>query len=272
MSVTLPLDPDRFGRHLSEFVALADAGPGLQAYFEALEAKHRLFAGLLDAPARLDLEGAQALLETVFPARRKLYPLIESLGASAFAGSVEALLGGAAPADARIVAFCDALPYPEGELRDARRLRRKLRGAAHDFAAELLHYAAPERHPLMTRWVWDGETASGALRELMALPEGAVKVDFEMTPEAWDAARAWLVARFEEQGLWRDHHWWCDVVLAMAFVGYFRAMTGGVLGSDFTRSSTPQAQLVKLLGIEPARADGRSRVKKDAPHAAATLH
>ena len=38
------LDAQRFAVHFSEFVSLADAGAGLQAYVEALEAKHRLFA------------------------------------------------------------------------------------------------------------------------------------------------------------------------------------------------------------------------------------
>ncbi len=263
----LQLDPARFARHLSEFVALAGAGPGLQSYFDALEAKHQRFTGLLGAPVRIGLDEAEGLLEAVFPARRKLYPLIERLGAQSFSATAGALLHGEGALPERIAAFCDALPYPQGELREARRLQRKLRGAAFDFAAELLHFAEPLKHPLMARWVWDAESSSGALRELMAVPEDAVKIEIDATPETFVAARRWLVARFEEQGLWRDHHWWSDLVLAMAFVSYFRAMTGGVLGSDFTRSSTPEEQHVKLLGLEPARTDGRSRVKK-----AATLH
>lgn len=261
----LPLDPERCARHLSAFVELADAGHGLQGWFDALESKHRKFAALLGAPVRIGMDETRALLETVFPARRKLYPLIERMGAAPFAARVDALLHGGAPVEARMAAFRDALPYPEGELREARRLRRKLRGAAHDFAAEVLHFAQPARHPLMTRWVWDGEASSGALRELMDVPEGVAKVDVEMTPGAFESARRWLTGQFEAQGLWRDHHWWCDLVLAMAFIGYFRAMTGGVLGSDFTRSSTPEAQLIKLLGLEPARRDGRSRVRASVP-------
>lgn len=244
------LDAQRFAVHFSEFVSLADAGAGLQAYVEALETKHRLFAAALADPARLDLAQLEELLGSVFTARRKLYPAIEALGAEAFAARVAQLLGG----QATIGAFCDALPMPED-----RAARRKLRGAAHDFAAELLHFGDPVRHPLMTRWVWDASSASGALRELMREERGAGEVDHA-------AARAWLYERVSEQGIWRDQHWLADLVLAMAYVTYFRAMTGGVLGSDFTRASTPEEQLRKLLGLDAA--GGRPRVRKSA----ATIH
>lgn len=244
----LQLDAERFARHFSDFVALADAGVGLQAYVGLLEAKHRLFAALLAAPARIDLGAAETLLESVFPARRKLYPLIEALGAARFSERVARLLGG----EATIEAFCDSLDYPH-----ERAMQRKLRGAARDFAAELLHFADPRAHPLMTRWVWDASSGSGALRELMNA-EHAGGVDHA-------AARDWMYERFGEQGIWREQHWLADLVLAMAYVGYFRAMTGGVLGSDFTRASTPDEQLRKLLGVDGGN---RSRVRKSS----ATIH
>jgi len=243
------LDAQRFAVHFSEFVSLADAGAGLQTYVEALEAKHRLFAGALAEPSRLDLDGLEALLGTVFTARRKLYPAIESLGAGAFAALVARLRTG----EATIDEFSDALPMPE-----ERAARRKLRGAAYDFAAELLHFGDPQAHPLMTRWVWDASSASGALREMMR-EDGAAVIDHA-------AARGWLYERVAEQGIWRDRHWIADLVLAMAYVTYFRAMTGGVLGSDFTRASTPEEQLRKLLGLDAA--GGRPRVRKSA----ATIH
>ena len=257
------LDETRFARHFSEFVSLADAGAGLAAYIGGLEAKHRTFAETLagDRLARLDLDGARILLETVFTARRRLFPLIEALGEEAFRELLGGLAQGDAPVDARIANFCNGLPYPEGEGREARMLQRKLRGAARDFAAELLHFADPLAHPLMTRWVWDAGTSSGALRELMAVPENASHIPLAATYETFSEARQWLVARIAEQGIYRDQHWWADLTLAMAYIGYFRAMTGGALGSDFMRASTPQEQLEKLLGIEAERGGGRSRVK-----------
>ncbi|MDX1375902.1 MAG: hypothetical protein R3357_10090 [Burkholderiales bacterium] len=257
------LDAQRFARHFTAFVALADAGPGLAAYVESLEAKHRLFADALapERRARLGLDAVRALLETAFTARRKLFPLLERMDEGALRAAIGALMHGAAPADARIAAFCAALPFPPAEGREARMRDRRLRGAAHDFAAELLHFADPQAHPLMTRWVWDAGTSSGALRELMNVPENAAHVSLEASAGTYAAARDWITERVGAQGIYRDHHWWADLLLAMAYVEYFRAMTGGTLGSDFTRASTPDAQLRKLLGIEPERVGGRSRVK-----------
>lgn len=263
------LDEQRFDKHFTAFVSLADAGPGLAAYVESLEAKHQLFARALgpERLARLGVENLRALLETAFTARRKLFPLLERMGDEALRAAVGALLEGSEPADARIAAFCAALPFAPAEGREARMRERKLRGAAHDFAAELLHFGDPQLHPLMTRWVWDASTSSGALRELMNVPENAARVALAATAETYGAARDWIVERIAAQGIYRDHHWWADLLLAMAYVDYFRAMTGGTLGSDFTRASTPDEQLRKLLGIDPERRRGRSRVKR-----VATLH
>ena len=37
---------------------------------------------------------------------------------------------------------------------------------SRDLAAEVLHFTAPERYPLMTRWVWDARVNTGVLREI----------------------------------------------------------------------------------------------------------
>ncbi len=239
----MPLDAQRFATHFSGFVELAKAGPGPQVYLDSLEAKHVLFAR---GAALRSLEAIEVLLEAVFPARRKLFPVFEALGADTVAIRVAALLQGDAPAERRIEAFGSALPLPEGDTRERRAARRKLEGAARDFAAELLHFSDPATHPLATRWAGD------AVREFAAS---------EAVPDA-NQAREWLLERIAEQGIYRDRHWWADLVLATAYVGYFRAMTGGTLGSDFTRGATPEEQLRKILGIEAGRPAGRSRVKK----------
>ena len=101
----------------------------------------------------------------------------------------------------------------------------------------------------------------------MNVPENAVRVALAATAESYSAARDWVVGRIAAQGIYRDHHWWADLLLATAYLDYFRAMTGGTLGSDFMRASNPDEQLRKLLGIEPQRAQGRSRIKR-----AATVH
>lgn len=167
---------------------------GLQAWMDGLEAKRRLFAR--GDPA--------AMLQSVFTARRKLAP--------GLAGEIAAH-------------GIDAVSLPED---------RKLRGAAQDFAAEVLHFRAPDATPLKTRWATD------ALREFDA--DDAV-------PDA-DAAHAWLRERIAAQGIYRDLHWWADLTLGMAYVDYLRAMTGGVLGADFSRALTPEEQLSAILGLK----------------------
>jgi hypothetical protein len=109
---------------------------------------------------------------------------------------------------------------------------RKAHGAAQDFLAEYRHFRDPVVEPLATRWALD------ALRELGA-----------SSPDA-PSGRLWLHEQLRSQGIYRDHHWWSDLVLAMAYVDYLRAMTGGILGSDFTRAMQPEEQLTKLLGLK----------------------
>ncbi len=169
-------------RHFAGFVALAGAGPGPQAYLDALEAKHALFR---------DGSDHEAMLRSVFTARRRLDM-----------------------AEAKLV--LDGRYATED---------RKKRGAAEDLAAEAAHFRDPARVPLRTRWARD------ALREL------------EIADEAP------LLDHLRYEGLYRGLHWWADLVLAHAYVEYLRAMSGGVLGSDFTRAMTPAEQLAKLLGI-----------------------
>lgn len=258
----LRLDDGRFAKHFAQFVSLAGAGVGLGPYVESLEAKHQLFANALVAQRRLDLEAAATLLELVFTARRRLYPLIEIFGAEQFGELAAELVHGEALLGDRVEAFCEALPYPEVSGREGRATRRKLRGAALDFAAELLHFADPVAHPLMTRWVWDANSSSGALREFMDVPDTVARIELAASPRTFTETRAWLTERIGEQGIYRDRHWWADLILGMAYVSYFRAMTGGTLGSDFTRASAPSEQLRKLLGIDGERTGGRSRVRR----------
>ena len=84
------LDKQRFEKHFATFVSLAEAGSGLTTYVDSLEAKHRLFAQSL-APQRfprLGLDAVRTLLETVFTARRKLFPYFERMGDAALRASL----------------------------------------------------------------------------------------------------------------------------------------------------------------------------------------
>ncbi|MCX7891175.1 MAG: hypothetical protein N2544_02240, partial [Burkholderiales bacterium] len=147
-------------------------------------------------------------------------------------------------------AFVARLPIRAGEGREARNRAARLARAAHDFAAECLHFRDPLRYPLMTRWMWDPATASGALREFVKNPDHQTRLPLDARPETFEGARQWLAGEVEGQGIYRDIPFWVDLVAAGAYTHYFRSMTGGVLGSDFQRTGGPEEQVKKLLGID----------------------
>lgn len=260
----VPLDTALFEHYWAELKAVAEAEGGIEACLESLNAKQAQFVEALN-PAnfdRLGLGQVEMLLALVFTARRRIYPALESLGENRTAAAIRDLMLGTAPLAQRMQAFVDALPVPSGEGREAIKVAGKVRRAAWDFAAELLHFFDPVKYPLMTRWVWDQATTSGALREFIRGNETRTDIQLGGGPEQFEGARKWLAERIAEQGIYRDVHFWIDLVLAQAYADYFRSMAEGNLGGDFGRGSKPQEQLRKLLGIDAPRKDGRSRVKK----------
>jgi hypothetical protein len=110
----------------------------------------------------------------------------------------------------------------------------------------------------MARWVWDRATMSGALRELVAGGEAMRDLPLENVPGTYEAARSWVQERIAEQGIFRDVHFWADLVLAAAYGHYFRAMTGGTLGADFERGTHPSEQIMGLLGIDRILRESRN--------------
>ncbi|MCG6876928.1 MAG: hypothetical protein LJE97_17705 [Betaproteobacteria bacterium] len=255
-------DEERFRSHMTMLLEVARVDGGVDTYLEALGAKQRLFSEVLAEGAidALDHAGLEALLEAVFTARRKLQPVIAELGPAATAGALRDLLHGIEPVAARMSGFVARLPIRDGEGREARGRAARLRRAAHDFAAESLHFIDPVRYPLMARWVWDDATSSGALREFVHNPDQVDRLALDNRPETFEAARTWIAGEIEAQGIYRDVPLWVDLVEAAAYTQYFRSMTGGVLGSDFSRTGGPEENLKKLLGIEAGRRGGKSRV------------
>jgi hypothetical protein len=256
--------PELFQRHFSALLEAAKADGGAAAYLKSLNAKHDLFAVALDTePAgHLDLEKLELLLETVFTARRKLLPVFRRLGAPHIVAQVDRLLHGNGAVDGRMRSFADAVAGVAGEGREARSLAARVRGAARDFAAELLHFRDPVRYPLMTRWVWDEATMSGALREFIPGAESMDKLSLDGRPETFEGVRKWFSAQIETQGIYRDVPFWIDLVQVSGYSHYFRAMTGGMMGPEFNRSSGPEDEMKRLLGIDMASRGGRSLARQ----------
>jgi hypothetical protein len=272
-ALPLPLDEAAFRRHFDALLAGAEQDGGIEAYLAALGAKVAVFAALRErvrtAPPLLDdLEAALAL---VFTARRRLYPALEALGAETGLRIRELWFGSAAPAQ-RLQQFVDAMPGAGAADRASIKAAAKLRRAAWDFAAELLHYGDPLRYPLMTRWVWDQATQSGALRELVRGSDSIRELPFSNDPGVFEGARCWLAEQLAAQGIYRDEELWVDLLQAQAYLGYFRSMTEGSLGADFGRGVPAQEQLKRLLGIDAAPGTRPDRVKKPLAAAHAETH
>lgn len=272
-SLPLPLDEAAFRRHFDALLAGAEQDGGIEAYIAALGAKIAVFAALRErvraAPPPLgELEPVLAL---VFTARRRLYPALDALGAEAGLQVRNLWFGAAAPGQ-RLQQFVDAMPGAGATDRASIKAAAKLRRAARDFAAELLHYGDPLRYPLMTRWVWDAATQSGALRELVRGSDSIRELPFGNDPELFEGVRCWLAEQLAAQGIYRDEELWIDLLQAQAYLAYFRSMTEGSLGADFGRGVPPQEQLKRLLGIDAAPGARPERVRKAQPAQHAEVH
>ncbi len=272
-SLPLPLDEAAFRRHFDALLAGAEQDGGIEAYIAALGAKITVFAALRERvraapPALGDLEDVLAL---VFTARRRLYPALDALGAEAGLRVRDLWFGVAAPGQ-RLQQFVDAMPGAGATDRASIKAAAKLRRAARDFAAELLHYGDPLRYPLMTRWVWDAATQSGALRELVRGSDSIRELPFGNDPELFEGVRCWLAEQLAAQGIYRDEELWIDLLQAQAYLAYFRSMTEGSLGADFGRGVPPQEQLKRLLGIDAAPGARPERVRKAQPAQHAEVH
>jgi hypothetical protein len=263
-ALPVTLDPACFQHHFARMLDSVEGDGGIEACLAALGEKQRYFAAMLDADgiARLDMAAIERLLDRVFTARRRLYPALERHGAHRAPQLVRELLG-PAPLGERLQNFVDAMPGAEGVDRESMRSAAKVRRAARDFAAELLHFADPVRYPLMCRWVWDTTTQSGAVREFVRGGEAMRELPFGDDPGLFESVRSWLAERIAAQGIYRDVPFWIDLVLAQAYTSYMRAVTDGSLGADFGRGVRSHEQLKKLLGIDTARG-ARPRVRKTA--------
>ena len=262
VALAVELDERIFAQKFAALLEMIGETGGVDVFLQALETKTRLFQGLLDPAAvrNLDLDKLEILLETVMPARKRLWPALSAMGAARAAQAIEALLYGKAPLEERLGAFVEAVPVDaETDAKAAKKLRR----AAHDFAAELLHFRAPERYPLMTKWVWDQATHSGALRELAKGGDTLNTVPLGTSPGVYEAGRQWIAERMAEQGVYRAPHYTVDVFLAHAYADYMKAMSSGMglLNADFGGSADPMEIVKKLLGVDHARRK-ESRVKK----------
>lgn len=267
MELPLPLDANRFHGHFERLLESARREEGgIERWLAALAGKHHLYRTAFERAGRelLSLDEVETLLARAFTARRRLYPALAALGMERVSGLIAGLKDVRVPLVQRVRSFVDAMPGTDGPDRESLKAAARVRRAAWDFAAELLHFSQPERYPLMTRWVWDRTTQSGALRELLQGGDSVGEIPFDNSPELFEAARRWLAGEIAGEGIYRDVPLWIDLALAQAYVTYVRSMAEGGLGSDFGRGVQAHEQLKKLLGIDIQGDRARARVRKTA--------
>lgn len=224
----------------------------LEFFLGALRSKHELFARVLppQRPASLDRRDVLRLLAAVFPARRKVGVHLAGLDDAALASSVLDLVYGEGRLEERMDAFCALMPDTD----------RKARRAIRDLAAELVHFRDPERVPLMTRWVWDANTMTGAVREFIRGNDSMEHIPMGGRPEDYEGVRVWFAERLSEDGIYRDLPYLVDLLQAQAYADYVKAVSArvGMVNAELGAKQDPLEFLVKLLGIEerPARKAG----------------
>jgi len=264
----IALDSQIFKHHFDQLAAHSGPDGGVAVLIERLRTKQSAISAAFECALNATgLDEIELLLDHVFSARRRLYPALEATGVAKVRAALARLAHAGLPVAERLQTLVDAIPGATGMDRASIKAANKLRRAAWDFAAELLHFGDPDKFPLMTRWVWDESTQSGALREFIRGNDAMKDIPLTNAPEMFEGARIWLADQLRTEGIYRDLPLWIDLMLAQAYTNYLRAVAEGGLGGDLGRGTTPQEQLAKLLGIDRARRSGMSRVKKQALHA-----
>ncbi len=263
--LSVPLDSRQFQQRFSALQHIAEEDAGIDAFLVSLQAKHQLFSSLLNQEIidQLTMESVEAILETVFSARRRVYPAFSSMGIDATREAIRELLYGESALMERLNLFSEIIGIDDEADKQVKKIAAKNRRAAFDFGAEILHFNNPIKYPLMTRWVWDQNTVSGAIREFIRGNDSLPDVPLGNSPEMFEGMRVWLAAQLAEQGLYKDIHFWVDLVEAQAYAEYFRSMAEGMLSADFGRASGPADHIKKFLGIDAPAKEGLSRVRRE---------
>jgi hypothetical protein len=100
---------------------------------------------------RVPADEMRSALKQIFAVRRRVGNLYESRDDESLRALIRVLLYGADSISKRFEDFCAAF----GELEENIR---------YDLASELLHFSLPDEYWLWTRWMWDPELETGALR------------------------------------------------------------------------------------------------------------
>jgi hypothetical protein len=207
---------------------------------ELLEAKARGFQARLgpDAIATADEATLREVLRSVFVSRRKAGALFGARPAAELRDTIAALLHSDAPVGERLESFCERVDLPPL--------------SAAELAGELLHFCAPERHWLCSRFVYNIDTRTGALPLLVSedydLEGDGIGSTYERLGAAVRSVDASSEASsFRPQG---GGALATDVFLACVYGVYMNTVLGLKMSQEFNALIPPLPQLARrLLGV-----------------------
>jgi len=254
----LHLSGPRLRHAFEHLLASAEPTGGVESYVGALALKASLFEELLGKGRVGELTETELLdlASFVTPARRKIGIWLGQNGFASLHARLKDLLDGwsdLSTADARLAAFHAGFA--------ADREHRWLR----DLGAEVLHFTAPDRYPLMTRWMWDARVNTGVLREIWhsdGAEPGTIPIEDDFATFAM--LREELEGFLADNGVFRDMVFYVDVLCAHIYAGYINDKGGQYLRGDFCGQGKEDsmAHTRRLLGLDAVDTEtGRTRLK-----------
>jgi hypothetical protein len=254
----LHLSGPRLRRAFEHLVDSAEGTGGVERYVGALALKGSLFEELLGKGRVGELTETEFLdlASFVTPARRKVGAWLAQNGFEGLHSRLKSLLDGwsdVSTADQRMAAFDAGFPTD----REHRWVR--------DLGAEVLHFTASDRYPLMTRWMWDARVNTGVLREIWhsdGTEPGNIRIEDNFG--TFRTLREELEGFLADNGVFRDMAFYVDLLCAHIYAGYINDKGGQYLRGDFCGGAKEDsmAHTRRLLGLDAVDTEtGRTRLK-----------
>lgn len=233
---------------LEALVSRAEELGGVEAYVDALQIKSAMFRDVL--AKEFTLKDFRTLCAHMSTVRRRIGQYAQPHWFEEMKKRIAGLFESREETDERMTRLCAAFP----DDREHRWVR--------DLAAELLHYADPERYPLMTRWVWDARSNTGVLREIWHGDDvDSISIDVPDGYATFLMLREELSEYLTANGVFRDVLFYVDVLMAQVYAGYIGERGGTYLRADFATPEDPMLHTRRILGLDGITQDGRTRLK-----------
>jgi hypothetical protein len=192
----------------------------------------------------LDRSRVRRALESTFVARRRASAVMGARSDDELVAWVADLLDDSSPLPVRFERFCEVAELPSP--------------AAAELAGELLHFTAPDRYWLWSRWIWNAESRTGALPLLIGedfdLEADSPGLEYERVGEALRVLDDSPEAAAFRHGS-RARSLGTDALLACTYGVYMRTVLGLKMTQEFNALVPALTQLARrLLGIHVKQA------------------